>query len=146
MQQHVLMPLLACCLLQTEAWMLYPHLTGNKLPDMVKPLPDTFFPLLQIPDSTVGCEAPKEAAEDLPGEDDGADMTDAEDAPPATEADNTHEDAAGDIEAAVTPATQGLVQMLLHQHLSSPAFRTSLLRSLFIPAPAYTVCSILLCA
>ncbi|KAL0046770.1 hypothetical protein WJX82_009405 [Trebouxia sp. C0006] len=62
----------------------------------------------QIPDSTVGCEAPKEAAEDLPGEDDGADMTDAEDARPATEADNTHEDAAGDIEAAVTPATQGL--------------------------------------
>ena len=83
---------------------------------MVRSLADTVFPLLQTSDSKVGNEAPNEAAEDLPGEDNDADMTDAEDAP--TEADNTAGDAAGDIEAAVTPALQGLVQMLLHQHSS----------------------------
>ncbi|KAL0036922.1 hypothetical protein WJX77_005063 [Trebouxia sp. C0004] len=59
----------------------------------------------QASDSKVGSEAPKEAAEDLPGEDDDADMTDAEDAPPATEAGNTHEDAAGEIEDADTKET-----------------------------------------
>ena len=66
---------------------------------------------MQASDSKVGSEAPDEAAEDLPGEDDDADMTDAEDSP--TEADNTAGDAARDIDAAVTPALQGLVQMLL---------------------------------
>ncbi len=76
---------------------------------MVRSLADTGFPLLQTSDSKVGSEAPKEAAEHLPGEDDDADMTDAEDAPPAAEADNTDGDVAGDIEAAVTPAPQGLV-------------------------------------
>ncbi len=100
---------------------------------------------MQTPDSTVGCEAPNEAAEDLPGEDDDEDMTDAEDATPATEADNTDGDAAGDIEAAVTPATQGQVQMLLHQHLSSPDFYTSSVRPLPAHVPAYTVCNILPC-
>lgn len=82
---------------------------------------------MQTSAGKVGCEAPTEAAEDLLGEDDDADMTDAEDAPPATEADNTHEDAAGDIEAAVTSATQELVQVLLHQHSSFADLCTSIL-------------------
>jgi len=76
------------------------------------------FPLLQTSDSKAGSDAPNEGAEDLQDADDDADMTDAEDAAPATEADNTGGDTAGDIEAAMTPALQGLVQMLLHQHSS----------------------------
>lgn len=106
------MALSAYCLLQTDAWRLCSHFTGNISSHIVRRLADTFFHLLQTPDITVGCEAPKEVAEDLPGEDDDADMTDAEDAPPATEADNTDGDIAGDVKAAVTPAMQGLVQML----------------------------------
>ena len=132
--------------LQTDAWMLYPRLTDNKLPCMVTSLADTVFPLLQTSDSKVGNEAPTEAAEDLPGEDDDPDMTDAEDAPPATEADNNDGDAAGDIEATVTPALQGLVQMLLHQHSSFADFCASILKPLSIHAPAHTVCNILLFA
>ena len=121
-----MVPLSACCLLQTEAWMLYPHLTGNLSPHILRALADSFFPLLQTSDSKVGSEAPREAAEHLPVEDDDADMTDAEDVPPATEADNTDGDIAGDIEAAVTPALQRLVQMLLHQHSSFADFCTLL--------------------
>ena len=81
---------------------------------MVRSLADIAFPLLQTSDSKAGRNAPKEAAEHLSSEDEDADMTDAEDAPPATEADNTHKDAAGDFEAAATPVLQGLVQMLMH--------------------------------
>ena len=107
--------------------MLYPHLTSNLSPHILRAPADSFFPLLQTSGGKVGSEAPKEAAEHLPAEDDDADMTDAEDAPPATEADNTDGDIAGDIiEAAVTPALQRLVQMLLHQHSSFADFCTLL--------------------